>query len=200
MTKSEFLAALRNNLKGLPKEEVDDRINFYEEMINDRIDEGKTEEEAVADIGTTDDAVRQIASQTSLVKLVANKMKPKRQISGWEIAIIILGFPLWFPLLITAFTLCFVGYILVWVAVIVTYSIEAALIACALTSFVGFISSIAAGSANLVSIGLSLAALGGACLFINVCISATKGTYEISKRIVIGIKSKIIRKGGNENE
>lgn len=41
MKKEEFLAELRSKLSGLPKEDIDNRIEFYNEMIEDRIDEGK---------------------------------------------------------------------------------------------------------------------------------------------------------------
>ena len=129
MKKEEFLSELRNKLNGLPKDDVDNRINFYGEMIDDRIDDGKTEEEAVADIGTVDDVVNDIAKDTSLVKLVKEKVKPKRSLRAWEIVLIVLGFPLWFPLALTALILCLVAYLLIWVLVIVTYSVEISLIA-----------------------------------------------------------------------
>ena len=77
MTKKQFLDELRSKLVGLPKSDVDERISFYEEMINDRMDEGKSEEEAVNDIGTVDEVIKQIAKDTPLVSLVAHKMKPK---------------------------------------------------------------------------------------------------------------------------
>ena len=40
MTKKEFLSALREKMAGLPKDDVDDRIAFYSEMIDDRMEEG----------------------------------------------------------------------------------------------------------------------------------------------------------------
>ena len=55
MKREEFLAELRKSLAGLPKEDIEDRINFYDESISDRMEDGKTEEEAIADIGSVDD-------------------------------------------------------------------------------------------------------------------------------------------------
>ncbi len=67
MNKQEFLNALRSQLKGLPKDELENRISFYEEMINDRMDEGLSEEAAVADIGGEDvDAVVTQEAKTHL--------------------------------------------------------------------------------------------------------------------------------------
>ena len=52
MKKQEFLNELRRQLRGLPQDEIDNRVSFYEEMINDMIDEGKTEDQAIIEIGT----------------------------------------------------------------------------------------------------------------------------------------------------
>lgn len=193
MTKNEFLTELRNNLKGLPSDEIEDRINFYEEMINDRMDEGKSEEEAVADIGTTDEAVRTIASQTKMSTLVKEKMKTKRSISGGVLLLLALGFPLWFPLFLTLTILALVGYFLTWILVIVTYSTEAGLLAGIGAGTVGVIASIIDGNFSLILAGETLLCIGGACLFVLLCILATRVTLKLSRRIFTGIKSKIIK-------
>ena len=49
MNKVEFLEQLRRGLNGLPQEEIEERVTFYSEMIDDRIEEGFSEEEAVED-------------------------------------------------------------------------------------------------------------------------------------------------------
>ena len=48
MGKEEFLFNLRKRLSLLPPGDIEDRILFYREMIDDRIDEGMPEEAAVA--------------------------------------------------------------------------------------------------------------------------------------------------------
>ena len=53
MNKQAFLERLRKALSGLPPKEQEERITFYSEMIDDRMEEGLSEEEeAVASIGT----------------------------------------------------------------------------------------------------------------------------------------------------
>lgn len=47
MNKQEFLVKLRKGLSGLPKEDIEERLTFYSEMIDDRMEEGLSEEEAV---------------------------------------------------------------------------------------------------------------------------------------------------------
>ena len=77
MNKQEFLAELRKRLSGLPQADIEERIVFYSEMIDDRTEEGSTEEEAVSAIGFVDDVVSQIFSETPLTKLVKEKVKPE---------------------------------------------------------------------------------------------------------------------------
>lgn len=196
MYKNEFLAALREQLVGLPKEDIEERISFYEEMINDRIDEGKSEEEAVADIGTVDEVVKEIAGDTKLVTLVKHKMTPKRSLRGWEIAIIIGSFPFWLPIVIVSFVLALVGFILLWTLVIVSYTVETALWVSSAVSAFSFVMSAINGTPNFLMLGMSIMAAGGAILMIFACFGSTKLTIGLTKRMMIGIKSAFIRKGG----
>ena len=48
MRKEEFLTALRAGLTGLLPEGVEKLVEFCSEMIDDRMEDGLTEEEAVA--------------------------------------------------------------------------------------------------------------------------------------------------------
>lgn len=196
MLKYEFLTALREQLVGLPKEDIEERISFYEEMINDRMDEGKTEEEAVAEIGTVDEVVKEIAGDTKLVKLVKEKMTPKRSLRGWEIALIIGSFPFWLPIVIVSLVLALVGFILIWTLVIVAYTVETSLWVGSALSGISFIMTFVNGEPNFMMLGMSVMALGGAILMIFGCYGATKLTIGLTKRMMIGIKSAFIRRGG----
>ena len=46
MSKQEFLEQLRRGLPGLPREDIEERLKFYSEMLEDRMEEGLSEEEA----------------------------------------------------------------------------------------------------------------------------------------------------------
>lgn len=197
MKKEQFIEELKNRLKGLPKADLEDRISFYEEAINDRIADGKTEEEAVRDIGTVDEVVNEIAKDTPLVKLVKEKVTPKRSLTALEVVLLILGFPLWFPLVLTAFILCLVGYLLIWVFVFVSYAVEVALAVASIGSLIAMFASIGSGTFNLAALGVSIMCAGGAILWVFVCIAVTKLTIELSKSIIGGIKKSIMKKGNN---
>ena len=197
MKKKEFLKELENNLRGLPQRDIDERIEFYSEMIDDRIEDGKSEEEAVREIGSIDDVVRDIAKDTSLVKLVSNRVKPKNKISGLGVILIILGFPLWFPLLMVFFSLVLVLFVVLWALVIVTYAVEASLFGSSIAMAIMAFAQRSDGVPYQAALGLALCALGGAILFFFVCILATKVSFKLNKGVLLGIKRGII--GGKKN-
>lgn len=194
MKKAEFLDILRKELAGLPKDDLQSRISFYEEAIADRMDEGKSEEEAIADLGSIDEIVKQIAEDTSLVKLVKEKTRPRRRLRVFEIILLILGFPLWFPLLMVGLVLLLVGYLLIWVLVLVTYTVEVSLSLAGIGSIICFFGYLTNGEMNLTSLGSGLSAIGAAILFVFACIWATKGTLKLSKAIILGIKRSFMKK------
>ena len=193
MKKNEFLKELRGRLSGLPQDEIDSRISFYSEMIDDRVEEGKTEEEAINDLGGTDEAVRQIVNDTKFVKLVKNKIKPKRSIGALEVVLLVLGFPLWLPLLIVFGVFMFVAFLLLWILVIVTYSVEAGILA---SSAMGFIKLLVefmeTGSVNMASLSIGLLGLGIGLIFLFICGAATKVSFRITKRILFGVKNRLV--------
>ena len=194
MKKRDFLTELEKRLSGLPKSDIDERIEFYSEMIDDMVEEGKTEEDAVSEIGSIDDVVNEIAKDTPLTKLVKTRIKPKRTVKAWEIVLLALGFPLWFPLLITAFVLLFVAYVLIWVLVIVSYSVELSVI---VSGIAGFIVYFLQGG-NLGYLAVGLLGVGFAIVFYFVCASATKLTISFTKRLLLKIKKSFI--GGKKDE
>lgn len=50
MTKDEHLSELRVGLAAFSKDEVDRAVSFYEEMVDDRVEAGVSEEEAVGSL------------------------------------------------------------------------------------------------------------------------------------------------------
>lgn len=196
MNKNDFLKELEDRLNGsLPETDVKERVEFYTEAIDDRIEDGKSEEEAVAEIGTVDEVVAQIASETSMFKIVKQKVKPKRRIRPWEIILAVVLAPIWIALAIVALTLILVAYILLWVLVIVSYAVEIALGVAAVGSLVLLFIQLPIGGFNLGYLGISLLAAGLAMLMVAACIGATKLTVKASKKIHSSIKRRLINRG-----
>ena len=69
MNKQEFLASLKSSLSGLPQQEIEDRISFYSEMIDDKVEDGCPEEKVIAEIGPVDRIASQIITEIPLSTL-----------------------------------------------------------------------------------------------------------------------------------
>ena len=93
MNKEEFIAELKDGLSGLPQNDIDERVLFYTEMIDDRMEEGMSEEEAISGIGSVEEIVSQIISEVPLTKIVKKRITPDRALRTWEIVLIVLGSP-----------------------------------------------------------------------------------------------------------
>ncbi|MBP3250195.1 MAG: hypothetical protein J6M48_07585 [Ruminococcus sp.] len=70
MNREKFISELREKLYGLSQSDIDERVEFYSEMINDRMEDGLSEEEAVAEIGSVDGIVEQIMGEIPITALV----------------------------------------------------------------------------------------------------------------------------------
>lgn len=198
MTKYEFIGALREKLRGLPEQEIGDRLNFYGEMIEDLMEEGLSEEEAVARIGTADEVAERIKSETTLDAVSvtergekqkkSGKPKEKRPLKAIEIVLLVLGFPLWFPVSLVAvvavitlaigisagfFSIC-AG---LWAVVITLWVAFGALVACAVGFLAAFPILAIAGKwlLGLTFLGNAMVSAGVAIFLFFGCKLLTKG-------------------------
>ena len=196
MTKNEFLSALRQRLTGFSKEDADRSVDYYAEMIEDRIEDGMTEEEAVEAMGSPEDAVAQILRETPLPKLVKTKLKPARKLKIWEIVLLALGSPLWIVLLTAAFVVLLAVYIVLWSVVIVLYATDLTLGACGIAGLAAFVPIFIAANigAGLVTLGIGLAGTGLAILLFFGSNQTFKAMLWLSKKILLGIKLCIVGK------
>ena len=77
MTKQIFLTKLREGLYGLPQNDIEERVTFYSEMIDDRMEEGISQEDAVSEIGDVQNIVSQILMETPITKIVKEKVEKR---------------------------------------------------------------------------------------------------------------------------
>lgn len=196
MDKKTFLSGLREGLTGLPEADVEDRLSFYSEMIDDRMEEGLSEEEAVANVGTVDEVVSQIISETPLAKIVKEKVKPSRTLKTWEIVLIVLGFPLWFSLLVAGFAILLALYVVLWALVISLWAIEIALWAGAIGGIAAAVMFMVRGdpACGIGMLGAGLVCAGLSMFLFLGCVGASKGAARLAGSVVRGIKRKLVRK------
>ena len=191
MNKQEFFDTLLERLEGIPEDEKQRSFEYFSEMIEDRIEDGMSEEEAVAAVGPVDDAVKEILDNVSLTKIIKTKASNRRKMKPLEIVLLCVGFPVWLPLLIVFIALIFVLYVVIWAVVIVFFAVDLALLAAG-------IAAVILGAFGLGKFGLAypLAAIGAGLLLIGISVllviplvKLAKVTAKLAKLIVLWIKS-----------
>ena len=196
MTKHDFIAELRTRLSEFPRQEVEERLDFYGEMIDDRIEDGMTEEEAVSSIGSVDEILSQIADDIPLSKIAKEKIKPKRRLRAWEIVLLGLGAPIWLTLLISAVSVVVSLYVSLWVVIASLWAVFGAVAAVGPTGVVVGTGLLLNGNAlpGIALIGAGLACAGVAILLFFGCSAATDGVVWLTKKVAFGIKRIFIKK------
>lgn len=185
MNKQEFLEELRKGLSGLPKEDVRERLNFYGEIIDDRIEEGLTEEEAVLAVGTVSEIVGQV-----------EKSKPKRRLKAGEIVLLALGSPIWISLLIAAFAVIFSLYVSLWSVIASLWAVFGAFVGSSVGIFASGIIVVCGGNilSGVAMISAAMVLAGTSVFMFYGCNAATKGVLAITKKMAIWIKNCFIGK------
>ena len=196
MNKQEFLEKLEKSLRGLPPEDIAERIGFYNEIIEDKIEEGLTEEQAVATVGSPETIAAQILADTPLSRLAKEKIKSKKHKLGTvEIILLVLGSPIWLSLLLSAFAVALSVYVTLWALVAALWAVMVALVGAGIGVIIGgiifavtgtLLPGIACIGAGLFSVGIGIFAFFG-------CSTATQGTTVLTRKIAYAIKKSLIK-------
>lgn len=195
MNKEEFLNELKNGLSGLPENDVEERVSFYGEMIDDRVEEGMSEEEAVAGIGPVSELAAQHIPEAPSVNAVGEKITAHSW-QVWEIVLLVLGFPLWFSLLVAAAAVVLSMYLVVWALLITLWSVWASMTACVLSGLVVVTVCFAQGeiASGILMLGVSFFLAGVSILGFFGCTAASKGVIRLTKNLAVWMKKRFIRK------
>ena len=196
MTKQEFIEKLSAGLQGLPQEELQERITFYSEMIDDRIEDGLPEEEAVNEIGNVDDIISQIIAETPITKLVKEKIKPKRRLTALEIVLLVVGSPIWLALMIVFLAVVLVICLVLWILILCLWAVYGGIIACCLGAIAGGIIFLFEGDtvSGLVMLAAGLVCIGLAILLFFIIKLITKGIVRLIKLPFKTFKKILVRR------
>ena len=196
MNKQEFLDKLNAVLRGLPKVDREERLSFYAEMIDDRMEEGMSEEEAVSQIGSVDEVLTRILDELPLGRIAKERIRFERKLKVWEIVLLTLGFPVWGSLLITVLAVVFSLWVSVWAIILSLWAAELAFavssVGATIMSPLYAVQGHGVSAAMLIACGLILAGL--AIFFFFGCKAATKGTAFATRKMVLGMKKLFLRK------
>lgn len=200
MNKEEFLNELKKGLSGIPENDRNERVTFYSEMIDDRIEEGMSEEEAVSAIGDVNKIISQIMAETPMTTIVKERVnKKKGGISPSTLILIVILFPLWLPILAVVFGLTIALFATLWSLVVAFYAVTVALVVGGAGSIVWVLGMLFTGhlTGAALGVGAGLFCIGLGILMVFGCIAFTKGAIKLTVDVLVSIKKKLV---GKENQ
>ena len=193
MNKNEFLNELRQRAGAIPEEELEETINYYSEMIDDRVEDGDTEEQAVEAMGSIDEilekSVQEKHPHTEAQGPSVEISKSSNGIKAVNIVLIAVTFPIWFPIIISLFS--------------VAVSIAAALISIVASAAALFIGSFASmmfyftegrTAEGMFMLGTGMAGIGISILMTMLFVFLIRKVIGLCKRFIAWIKNKFSRK------
>lgn len=156
MNKGRFIRALSRRLRALPREERQTSLAYYTEMIQDHMEEGMSEEQAVAMLGNVDEIAAQILQSAPDVP----KAGKGRRV--WMIVLLVLGSPVWLSLLIAALAVVASVFVVLWSLAASMYAVELSLAVCGPAGLVGLVVGCLKGNAQqgVLLLSTGYAALG----------------------------------------
>ena len=191
MNKQEYLEKLRRALAQMPPEELEKQLAYYDELISDMCEDGMSEAEAVARLGEPDAVAAELLAALPLGTLVKSRIRSAGSLSALNIVLLVLGFPLWFPLLVSAFAVVLSLLVTLWALAISFAAVVLGLSAIAIPLALVF--GFAEGS-PLVLIGLALVCAGLCVLGALLIPPLFRGVAALCRAIFRGVKSIFIKK------
>ena len=196
MKKLDFLNALERGLQQLPQEERERHLSYYSEMLDDMMEDGMDEQQAVGTLGDVQTLAGQILRETSLPVLVKSRVKPK---NGWDverILLLIVGAPIWIPLLLTLLCVILSVYICIWAVFLALFAAAGSIVVSGFVVIVApWVTTPVLGWADVLfwtGGGLCLIGLGlFACLGV---LAMSKGCVRLTVLFARWIRSLFIRK------
>ena len=193
MNKTEFLDALRRALGKLPSFEVEQSIAFYAEMIDDRVEDGMSEREAVAGLGPVSVIAAQIAAETPAIpRAIAKANTGNRTLN---VVLLAVFSPFWVPLAIGLATCALMVYLSIWMVIVMLWSVVVVLLLCGPIGLACLAWCIAMGypltGAYMLGCGLFGSGLGLFAWF--GVLAASKGLVQLTRTFALWIKSLFVK-------
>lgn len=176
MTRDEFLGRLGELLACLPADQVEETKAFYAETIADRMEDGMSEEEAVAAMGAPGEVAEATLDDPPAVPRAIARTRRRSTALLWVLTIV--GSPVWVPLLLAFAAVAVTIYICIWVLAFCVWIVAAAFGGMGVVELLFAVGGITIGHIPyiLASAGMGLGLLGVALLM-------GAGAWAVSKQI-----------------
>lgn len=197
MKRNEFINKIEDNLKAFDQSEINEIINYYNEIIADKMDLGLTEDEAINSLGDVKDITNEI--KTNILMKRTNK-KSTNSLKNFLIILGICSTPILLPIGITFAVLYFTLYIVLFSFVIAFGASGIAVIFAFLLESVRTLSTSGELSAAFIQLGIGFI-LGAILLLLTVIsIKITKVLLNGTNKFFIKIIRKRSKKGDELND
>lgn len=193
MNKTEFLTALRHALGKLPSYEVEQSIAFYAEMIDDRIEDGMDEKDAVAALGPIDAIAAQIIAETPPVpKAIAKANTGNRTLN---VVLLAVFSPLWVTLVLAFAATVLMVYLSIWMVVVSLWAVVVMLLLCGPIGLFGLAWCMAIGYplSGVWMLGCGLAGAGLGLFSWFGVVAASKGLVSLTHSFARAVKSLFVK-------
>lgn len=196
MTKNNFLYILEEKLSGLPEAERKKSIEYYAEIIADRVEDGTPEAVVIAELGSIDAIVNDIISEVPLSRLIKAKMKIKKSFEAWEILLIVLGALIVVPIAISLVAAALSLYASLWAVVVSFFAADLSLLVGGVGGVVSFFPLLFMGetATAFILLGCALVALGLTLPFFYISKGLVKLGVLSTKALIFLIKKSIVKK------
>lgn len=196
MNKQEFLNALSDRLQGIPKEDREKSLEYYSEMIDDRTEDGLTEEQAVKAMGSVRDIADKIINDMPIEKLIKTKVTPERKLSAFEIVLLTISFPIWFPIIISLIAVAFTLYVVLWILILCIYVIALSFAVSGIAAVIALVMSLWSSQIlwGMFMFGCGMVLLGLAIPIFIEALRVTFGCISLTGKCFKKIKSSLARR------
>lgn len=193
MNKQEYLAQLRAALACLPEGEIEESVTFYTEMIDDRVADGLTEEEATAQLDDPKAAARAIIADLPVVPRAVVRTKQRNRALYWTL--VILGSPLWLTLLLAAGMLVLAGLLTIWCLILGLWLLAAGLLAGGPLGIGVCLWALAVGQPayGVFELGSGLLCFGLGLFCLHGAVAASKTLMQVSRQWIAKAKAPFVK-------
>lgn len=193
MNKQEYLAQLRAALACLPEGEIEESVAFYTEMIDDRVADGLTEEEATAQLDDPKAAARAIIADLPVVPRTVVRTKQRNRALYWTL--VILGSPLWLALLLAAGMLVLAGLLTIWCLILGLWLLAAGLLAGGPLGIGVCLWALAVGQPayGVFELGSGLLCFGLGLFCLHGAVAASKTLMQVSRQWIAKAKAPFVK-------
>lgn len=200
MTKQEFLSELERALGKLPHAEVEQALAFYDEAISDRMEDGLSEAEAVADLGPVDEIAAQIAAETPPIpRAIARANTGSRTLN---IVLLAVFSPIWIPIVLALAAAALAVYVAIWAVIAALWAVDAVLVLMPFAGLAALASTLGGGMPlpGVFVFGLSLVSSGFGLVASFVVFWASNLLFQATRTFARWIASLFVRVSGKDDD